>query len=545
LVDTGTSSSLINKDIVENSSFEKTLSKKSTLWVTQAGTFETEGQVKVENFFLPQFTNKRKITSDFHMFEMSSKDTYDLILGRDILTEIGFNMLYENSKFMWQDIQVDMVPRGHWSKENISTFWRNFKTEQEEEANLAIIKPAEYKEVDITSVAEAQQHLTLSERNKLRSVLTKFQRLFKGQCGSYNGPPIQLELLPNLKPFYRKPFQIPQAYQEVTKAEINRLESLGLLTKVSSSEWAAPTFVIPKKNQTVRVITDFRGFNKCLKRKPYPIPRIPDIFHGLKKFHYATTIDLNMGYYSMALDDEAKALCVISLPWGLYQYNVLPQGVKVASDIFQERMGALFLDMDAVICYMDDIIIIGHKDFIAHLLDVEDVLKRLQEAGFQVNPGKCIWFAASVDYLGFTITRNGIKPQDSKIQGILNIATPKTQKDIRKFVGMVNFYRDLFPKRAAILAPLTDLCGKNKTFVWNPEQNEAFLKVKQLMGQETLLTYPLFDKPFIIYTDASEKQMGGIVTQEGKPLGYFSKKLNETQQRYPVTEQELLAIVEI
>jgi hypothetical protein len=80
------------------------------------------------------------------MFEKSSKDTYDLILGRDILTDLGFNIFYEN-KFMWHDIQVDMVPRGHWSRENISFFWRNFKAEQEEETKLAVIKPAEYKEI--------------------------------------------------------------------------------------------------------------------------------------------------------------------------------------------------------------------------------------------------------------------------------------------------------------------------------------------------------------------------------------------------------------
>jgi hypothetical protein len=157
---------------------------------------------------------------------------------------------------------------------------------------------------------------------------------------------------------------------------------LGLLTKVTSSEWAAPTFVIPKKNQTVRVITDFRGLNKCLKRKPHPIPKIPDIFHGLEKFQYATTIDLNMGYYAVALDDEAKALCVISLPWGLYQYNVLPQGVKVAVDIFQERMGTLFLDMATFVVYMDDSIVLGYGDFDMHLTDVEEVLRRLERSRF-------------------------------------------------------------------------------------------------------------------------------------------------------------------
>jgi hypothetical protein len=210
LVDTGTSSSLINRDIVKDTTFEKTLSKIGTLWVTQAGTFETEGQVRVENYFLPQFTNKRKISSDFHVFTKNAKDTYDLILGRDILTNIGFNILYESNKFMWHDMQVDMVSRGHCSRENISAFWRNFKLDQQEEANLAIIKPAEYHEVDIDKIAEAQQHLSLAERNKLRAVFTKFKPLFLGQCGRYKGPPIQLELLPNSKPFMRNHFKFPR-----------------------------------------------------------------------------------------------------------------------------------------------------------------------------------------------------------------------------------------------------------------------------------------------------------------------------------------------
>jgi hypothetical protein len=133
--------------------------------------------------------------------------------------------------------------------------------------------------------------------------------------------------------------------------------------------------------------------------------RLPDIFHGLKKFRYTTTIDHNMGYYSMTLDEEAQALCLISLLCGLYQYTVLPQGIRIATDIFQECMGALFLDMGVVVVYMDDIIIFGYADFDAHSLDIAEVLRRLEEAGFQVNPDKCVWFAPSVNYLGFTITR--------------------------------------------------------------------------------------------------------------------------------------------
>jgi hypothetical protein len=108
----------------------------------------------------------------------------------------------------------------------------------------------------------------------------------------------------------------------------------------------------------------------------------------------------------------------------------------------------------------------------------------------------------------------------------------------------VNFYRDLYPKHAATLAPLTDLCGQKKKFVWAADQEQACQQIKELLAQDTMLTYPQFDKPFVVYTDASKKQIGGVITQENKPLGFFSKKLTDTQRRYPVTEQELLAIVE-
>jgi hypothetical protein len=166
------------------------------------------------------------------------------------------------------------------------------------------------------------------------------------------------------------------------------------------------------------------------------------------------------------------------------------------------------------------------------------------DAGFQVNPSKCCWFASKVNYLGFEISRNGITLQKDKIQGILNTVQPKNQKDVRRFVGLVNFYRDLYPCRAEILAPLTNLCGKNTKFIWNTEHNEAFHKMKQVMAAEMMLTYPNFDEPFVVHTDASNKQIGGVITQNNKPLGFFSKKLTEVQKRYPVTEQELLAITE-
>jgi hypothetical protein len=122
------------------------------------------------------------------------------------------------------------------------------------------------------------------------------------------------------------------------------------------------------------------------------MPQIPDIFRDMERFRYTTTVNLNMGYYSMPLSEQAKKLCIISLPWDLYQYNYLPQGLKPAMDIFQQRMGALFYNMPVVIVYMEDGIIFGCIYISTHLVNITEVLWHLSAAEMQVNPDKCLGF---------------------------------------------------------------------------------------------------------------------------------------------------------
>jgi hypothetical protein len=188
-----------------------------------------------------------------------------------------------------------MVPRRHWDRESIKAFWQH--RENTEENNITEIKPSEYQVADLQSIVNNQKHLTSLERAKLYSAVSEFGPLFQGTQGNYNSSPIELELLPGSKPFFSKAYSIPKAYINVTKGEIEQLESIGLLTRIQSAEWAVPTFVIPKKNGTICLITDFHMLNKCLARKPFPMPKIPEIFRGMEKFQYATMLDLNMGYY--------------------------------------------------------------------------------------------------------------------------------------------------------------------------------------------------------------------------------------------------------
>ena len=449
-----------------------------------------------------------------------------------------------------------MVTRGHWNKTNIGNFWKvNIETKNREQVtnysdnartNMEILD-TNYTKPNIEKVANEQKHLTLQERALLLSVLRANIKAFQGKRGKWTGSPVSFELKEGETPFCAKPFRIPHSLKATMKKEVARLVEEGVLSPIKASEWACPSFAIPKKNKTIRFISDFRGLNKKIKRKPYPLPLMHDIIPSIGKFKYATTVDLIMGYYSMLLNEKAKERCVICLPWGLYQYNVLPMGLIVSADVFQEAMGKLMSDLEKVFVYMDDIIIIGDGTFEEHMKDVREVLERLVDKGLQINPDKSAWAMFQVEYLGYLLNRVGVEPQPMKIQGILDMDTPENQRHVREFIGMVNFYKNMWPKRSAILTPLTNLTGKGTKFVWGEAQDKAFKEMKRQMAKSAMLAFPNFDLPFDLYTDASDYQIGACLIQKKEsefPIGYFARKFNSAQRKYTVTEKELLSIVE-
>merc|ERR1712115_31318 len=162
----------------------------------------------------------------------------------------------------------------------------------------------------------------------------------------------------------------------------------GILRKVNHSQWGAPCFGIPKKDHTIRFITDFREINKRVKRNPFPLPKIQDMLLKLEGFMYATSLDLNMGYYHIKLDIDSRKLCTIVLPWGKYEYNALPMGLCSSCDIFQEKMSELMQGIEFVRTYIDDLLCITTSSFQDHLTKLDQVLERIEKAGLKVNTNK-------------------------------------------------------------------------------------------------------------------------------------------------------------
>ena len=218
-----------------------------------------------------------------------------------------------------------------------------------------------------------------------------------------------------------------------------------------------------KKNDGVRIVTDFRKLNEAIKNDPWPMPTIQDMLHQCGGMTFVTALDLIQSYYAMNIQKRMQKYLVIILPWSKYVYLKMPMGLNISADVFQRELSRLFQGMPYVLVYIDDILVITKGTFEQHLKAVQQVLEKLIEVGMQINVDKSFFATTEVDYLGYIINRKGITPQPSKVQIIIDMPKPKTSTGVKRFGGMVNFYRDLWPKRAHYLAPIMALtAGKKK-----------------------------------------------------------------------------------
>ena len=538
LLDSGGSGTLVTEKYARKLRCKKHTPK--TVWTTPGGAMSTTRQCQA-TFTIPELHDNRLIAWDVHVTQ--DLGAYDMIIGRDILLDLGIDIKFSDQSIEWDGNSIPM--RDNDLSEEEAYYVSDTDVIEDSNRRMKEILDAKYEAADLNKVCyENAAHLSKDEQDKLHALLSKYESLFDGTLGNWSGTEYDIELKKDAKPYHARSFPIPKVHLETLKAEVSRLCDIGVLKRVNRSEWAAPTFIIPKKDGTVRFISDFRELNKRIRRKPYPIPKIQDLLMKLEGFQYATSLDLNMGYYHIELSPASKQLCTIVLPFGKFEYQRLPMGLSNSPDIFQEKISVLMDGLEFVRAYIDDLLSITNGTYEDHLDKLELVFQRLQEAGLKVNANKSFFAKSELEYLGYWVTREGIMPLPSKVKAIQAISEPKNKKELRSFIGMVNYYRDMWVRRSHVLAPLAGLTSKTAKWKWGPEQSKAFREAKKIISKEALLAFPDFNKKFVIHTDASHTQLGAVISQDGKPIAFYSRKLNPAQTRYTTTERELLSIVE-
>ena len=554
LWDGGASDSMVKRSYVRK--FKDKFKHNPQIYDTAAGEYTSEYEVKI-NFTMPEFSGSKIIK---HKFQVDNEDTnanigYDMIIGRDLQMKLGCITDFKRNVLTWEDISVPMrsaytdTDKPRFSRTEIHEIIKQtaepLATQEATERAIKILD-SNYEAADLDKIANNAEQLNDEQRAKLLVLLKDFEDVFDGTLGKWKTEPVDIELKPDAKPVNSRYYPVPRINKETFKKELLRLVDIGVLEPVQSSEYGTPVFIIPKKEGTVRFLSDYRRLNQTIVRKPYPIPRIGDTMQQLEGFQYATALDLNMGYYTIQLTPGSKDMTTIVTEFGKFRYNCLPMGMCVSGDIFQAKVNELLGDIDGVKAYIDDILVLCKGSFDDHMQQLRLCFSRIQQAGLKINAKKCSFGLKEIPYLGYIITREGIKPDSKKIQGIMDIERPKTTTDVKSLIGMVQYYRDMWKSRSHILAPLTEASGgpKGSKIKWTDELEQAFNNLKEMVSAETLLTYPDWTIPFTIHTDASDKQLGAVISQNDKPIAFFSRRLSKAQLNYTTTEKELLSIVE-
>ena len=406
-----------------------------------------------------------------------------------------------------------------------------------------------------TSPAPPQQYqtgaqLSAEEKDRLSSLIHSYEDIFANNPKSPRRNTV-LEhkiITDNSLPVYQKPRRIPAAWEQEVDAQVHEMLDNNII-RPSESPWNSPIILVKKKDNSTRFVCDFRKLNDTTKKDTYPLPHIKDVLDKMAGAKYWSTLDAASAYWSMPLHEQDKEKTAFSVPRGKFEFNVTPYGLCNAGASYQRLMDICLsgLPADHILAYMDDIAIYS-KTFDEHLKDLEAVLLRLRSAGISLKASKCIFASQTVEFLGYELSAEGIKPQERLTSAIREFPRPSTKKDLKRFLGLAGFYRNFIEGFARISKPLNKITSDNVAFEWTDHCEEAFENLKERLCSKPVLSFPRCGEPFVVEVDASDIAVGGVLSQQQQdgtthPVAFFSVTLNASQQRWSTHSKEAYALL--
>ena len=348
------------------------------------------------------------------------------------------------------------------------------------------------------------------------------------------------------------------------KKQIDEWIEEGVIVKYSS-EFVSLLVIVRKCSGDIRLCVDYRKLNKKTIKDAYPIPRIDDSLDALYIAKYCSCIDIKSAYNQIRVDKLDQQKTAFSSPGGLYEFTCMPFGLINAPATFQRMMSNLFRDQmfESVVCYLNDVLVFSPDSIIAYR--TSKALDKLEGAGLKLNIKKCKFCIEQVVFLGYNISNKAISTITEKTKAIVEWEKPKNLKELRSFLGVCSYYRRFIKGFAKIVSPLNELNRINKSvgekrvsrfrskhvlIGWNKECDQAMKALKDKLMSAPILGIEKYDIPFTVETDASDRGLGAVLSQEinGKNvvIAYASKSLNKGERNevnYSGNKLEFVAVL--
>jgi len=349
----------------------------------------------------------------------------------------------------------------------------------------------------------------------------------------------------------------PEKQKELDRV-LERMVNEGILIK-GNSQWLSHPHLVRKKNGDYRATVDFRRLNERIKPDNFPLPLLRSFCDDMQGATMFSALDIKDAFYNIPITDDSQDYTAFVTHNDIYKFLRLPMGLKSSPTVFQKIFSQIMDNIRTrsgrkvkLFIYIDDILI-PSKNRQEAIEDLQAVLQRLNENGFRISKDKCRFLLPKLEFLGYTVTADGILPTPDKVETIKTFPRPDRLKQLRRYLGMLNFYHNFCENLAKITAPLSQLLSgpqpahkANPKIKWTEESITAFEKSKEVLSDKTLLVYRDPTAETAIFSDASAKAIGAVLQQRinntWQPLGFFSRKLSITEQKYSTFGRELLGI---
>ena len=339
--------------------------------------------------------------------------------------------------------------------------------------------------------------------------------------------------------------KVPLAMKEAVQSEINTLLAKGVIKPAPPGglKNCSPVVWVKKSNGRLRMCPDYKvHVNKKICTEAYPLPEMETMFEKLHGAKFFAKIDLSDAYWQIELEEDAQQLCAINTTSGLFYVTRLQMGLKNSSAIFQQVMEHNVLKgLPNVMAYQDDVVIHGKTE--ANLQkNLNAVLGRLKEKNVTINVQKCVECTQTLNFLGRTITPEGISPQKEIVDRIVNLTAPTTRKELQSVLGLIGYYRPFIDHYSDKVQQMQASLSAQE-FEWSEECEREFRDIKNQLTKQPILSPYSLDLPVEVTTDASLHSVAAVLSQDQKPVLFISKKLSESQSRWSNIEREAYAIV--
>ena len=346
-------------------------------------------------------------------------------------------------------------------------------------------------------------------------------------------------------PFFVRPFPISESDKPFMDDQMERLVSLGILSKSSTSHTSPVMLITRKLTKDKRPVVDFRLLNTRILRRNTSVPLMSDvlsvlgnsecevvscvdikdayhIYARLRGSQIFSTFDLRSGYHHMELSPEARAKSAFVTPLDKFEFTRCLFGLSQAPAYFQRLINKVIKGLPFAFGYLNDVLI-HSPDIETHLQHIRILFQRLREADLKLKDSKCNYFKTHVQYLGHLVSGKGIKPLPEKLESVKKMPAPTTPKEIKQFLGLVGYYRKFIPRFADIARPMTNLTKQDVPFEWTLQCQASFEMLKDALITSPILKYPDPNKSYTLFTDGSKHAWACVLTQE-----YEHEKDNKT-----------------